>query len=275
LPSIIEIKEAKDNRAQIVIEPCYPGFGVTLGNSLRRVLLSSIQGAAINAFKVSGVQHEFSTLPGVKEDLIEIILNLKRVRVKSYSAEPVILKLQAKGAKEVKAKDIEKDSNVEIVSPEQVILTLTDAKASIDMELFVDKGYGYVTVEDREKEKVDIGTIIIDAIYSPLVSVGFDIENMRVGEQTNYERLILKIETDGSITPKEALERASVLLVDHFSVLLGENIEKSKKSKKEAIAEGAEEKDAEVVLEAGAEEKDAEVEEKPKKKRGRPKKADK
>ncbi|MBU1037299.1 DNA-directed RNA polymerase subunit alpha [Patescibacteria group bacterium] len=270
LPTTTDIKELKNSRAQVTIEPCYPGYGVTLGNALRRVLLSSIEGAAISSFKVKGTQHEFSTLPNIKEDLIEIMLNLKQVRVKVFSDEPVVLSLKVKGEKTVTAADIEKNSAIEIVDPEQPILTITDAKGEVEMEMIAQKGYGYVTVEEREKEKVDIGTIMIDAIYSPLVNVGFEIENVRVGEQTNYEKLILKIETDKTITPRQALEKAALVLNEHLSLLI------SKDAAKQSVKEPKQDQE----IEEKVKEEPAETapdntpveEEKPKRKRGRPKK---
>ena len=268
LPTTLEIKEAKDNKATAVLEPCYPGYGVTLGNSLRRVLLSSVGGAAISAVKIAGVQHEFSSLPNVKEDLVEMVLNIKKIRVKSFADEPVILKLNIKGEKKVTAGDIEKNAQVEIINPDAEIVTLTSKDASLAMELVVEKGRGYVTVDDRAKEKVDLGTILVDALYSPLVTVGFEIENVRVGDRTDYERLVLKIETDGSITPQQALNEASRILVDHFLFVSEESGPKEAKKAKKAVKE-EEEPAAE---EAGTEEA---VEEAPKKKRGRPKKTDK
>ena len=275
LPTKLEIQDAKGNMTTATLEPCYPGYGVTLGNSLRRVLLSSIEGSAITSIKVSGAQHEFSTLPNVKEDLIELVLNIKKIRLKSFSDEPVILKLSVKGEKKVTAGDIEKNAQVEVINSETEIVTLTSKDASLEMELVVEKGRGYVTVEDRSKEKVDIGTILVDSLYSPLVRVGFEIENVRVGDRTDYERLVLKIETDGSITPQEALNQASQILVDHFQFVLENSsagqTKKAKKAGKEEKAE-AEVADAEEEKKAPAEEAE---EEKPKKKRGRPKKTDK
>jgi len=255
LPTNLEIKEAKGNKAIAVIEPCYPGYGVTLGNALRRVLLSSIEGAAITAFKVKGASHEFSTLPHVKEDLVEIILNLKRIRLQVFSDEPVKLNLKVKGEKIVTAGDIEKNGQVEIVSADAKILTLTDKNADIEMEITVSKGRGYITVEERAKEKVDLGTIIIDAIYSPMVNVGFEVDSMRVGEKTDFDRLVLKLETDGSISPKDALHQASEILVKHFEFVLNNGKapkETEKIQEKEVATENAEEKPAKVSARGGS-----------------------
>lgn len=264
LPANIEIKQDKDNRAKITIEPCYPGYGVTLGNSLRRVLLSSIEGSAITSFKIVGVKHEFSSLPNVKEDVIEMMLNFKLIRLKVFSDEPVVLNLKVKGEKVVTAKDIEKNSQVEIANPDQVICTLTDKNSEIEMELIAQKGYGYVTVEKREKEKVDIGTIIIDAIYSPVLNVAFDIENVRVGERTDYERLILKVSTDGTITSQDALGQAANILVEQFNFVKGAKV-KTKSKEKSLEAESPNKDDL-------TNSDELEKEKIAKKKRGRPKK---
>jgi len=291
LPTKLEIKESKGNRAEVIIEPCYPGFGVTLGNALRRVLLSSLEGAAITSFKVDGAMHEFSSLPNVKEDLVELILNLKNVRLKIHTNEPVTLSLKAKGEKIITAGDIEKNSDVEIISTEQIIATLTDKSAELNMEFTVQKGKGYVTVEERVKEKVDLGVISIDAIYSPVVNIGFQVENVRVGERTDYDKVVIKIETDGSITPQEAMEDAAEILVEHFNFILGKKASSSaevagdkevlddiqtsdddkelKKQKNKKTSKNKKDSDDSEEL------KTEEVaEDKPKKKRGRPKKSE-
>lgn len=281
LPTKIDIKNGKNNKAQIIIEPCYPGYGVTLGNSLRRVLLSSIEGTAITAFKIKGVQHEFSHLPNIKEDAIEIMLNLKSIRLKSYSSEPLILNLKVKGEKLVTAKDIEKNAQVEIINGDQPICTMTDKNTELEMELTVAKGHGYVTVEEREKEKVDLGTIMIDAIYTPVINVGFDIENVRVGERTDYERLILNIETDGSLPPEDALQRASTILVRQFLFVSGEQSVENQSAEPEAeLKDGVEDSAVSIkqatVAEAAVEQKGSSAKAEPAtKKRGRPKKNDK
>ncbi|OGY88590.1 MAG: DNA-directed RNA polymerase subunit alpha [Candidatus Komeilibacteria bacterium RIFCSPLOWO2_01_FULL_45_10] len=280
LPTILTIKETKDHKALVVIEPCYPGYGVTLGNSLRRVLLSSIPGAAITAFKIEGVQHEFTSLPFIKEDVVELMLNLKNIRLKSFSDEPVVLNLEVRGEKTATAGDITKNSLVEIFTPDCLIATLTDKNAFLKMELTVQTGTGYVTVEERVKEKVDIGTVIIDALYTPVLSVSFDIENVRVGDRTDYEELILKIETDGTITPQAALKDASQILVEQFQYVLDNTLvlEKPKKAKKEKEEVKEEEVKEEAMEAKTAETKEEPViseatEDKPKKKRGRPKKS--
>lgn len=220
LPQKIDFKGVDKNKAEITIEPCFPGYGVTLGNALRRVLLSSLEGASVTAFKVTGTQHEFSTIPYVKEDLVEIILNLKKLRLKLFSDEPLILELTARGEKKVTAADITPNSQMEIINKNLTIATLTNKKAVLDMEIFVNKGRGYVTVETREKEKLEIGTIAIDSLYSPVINGGFEIENVRVGQKTDYEKIIINLETDGSITPKDAFHEATKILVEQFSQIL-------------------------------------------------------
>lgn len=209
----------EDNRIVFEIKPCYPGYGVTLGNSLRRVLLSSLPGAAITAVKIKGVPHEFSTIPYVLEDVVQIILNLKRIRIKMHSEEPVTLVLKVKGEKEVKASDIEKSSDVGIMNKNAHIATLTDKKAELEMEIRVEKGRGYLPVEKRAKDKLEIGTIAVDAIFSPVKKINYEVEDMRVGEHTDYNRLVIDIETDGSISPKDALTQSAQILADHFSLL--------------------------------------------------------
>ena len=230
-PQNISHKKITGNKSEVVIEPCYPGYGVTIGNSLRRVLLASLDGAAVVGFKIKGVDHEFTSTENVKEDVVEIFLNLKKVHLKIYEmpAEGDIkLNLKVSGEKKVTVGDINKDSNVEIVNKDQIIATLTDSKAEFEMEIFVRQGRGYETVEQREKEKLEIGTIAIDSLYSPVVNVGFNIESTRVGEMTNYEKLIMSIETNGTITSEEAINRASALLVKQFDVLLADKEVKPK-----------------------------------------------
>lgn len=263
LPSKIEIKKGKlENEAVITVEPCYYGYGTTLGNALRRVILSSLPGAAVTAVKIKGVQHEFSAIPHVKEDVIEILLNLKQLRMKVFSTEPVRLVLKAKGEKEVTAKDIEKSADVEIINKDLHLAEMTNKNAELEMEIFVSQGRGYVPVEAREKEKLELGAIAVDSIFAPIKNIGYKVENVRVGDITNYDKLILNIETDGTISPEDALEYGVHLLIDHFNLFLG----------KAPAAEEAEEVGAKPAEEAGAGEvKDGE--EKPKKKRGRPKKA--
>jgi len=217
----------KNNIGIFHIEGLYPGYGLTLGNALRRTLLSSLPGAAITQVKIKGVSHEFSTLEGMVEDIVELTLNLKKVRFHFFAEEPQVLKLYAKGEKEVTANDIEKTTLVEVVNPSLHLATLTSKNAQLDMELVVEKGLGYSPVESRHLERLSIGTIVLDAIFSPIVRANFKVENMRVGERTDYNRLILEIETDGSIAPSEALHKAAHILQDHFNKIAGEKIEET------------------------------------------------
>lgn len=219
LPQTPKVALEEDNRAVIVVEGLYPGYGLTLGNALRRVLLSSLPGAAVTSFMIKGVPHEFSTIPGILEDVVEISLNLKRLRFRMHAEEPQKLTLSVKGEREIKAKDLSKNPQVEIVNPGQHIATLTAKNAALEMELQVEKGIGYSQVEARKKEKLPIGMIAIDAIYSPIKNVNFEVENMRVGDRTDFNRLKLHIETDGSMRPLEAFSRACQLLIDHFELV--------------------------------------------------------
>lgn len=219
LPNKIYFAAEEKFKSVVVIEPLYPGYGVTIGNALRRVLLSSLPGAAVTAVKIRSVDHEFSTVPNVTEDVVDIILNLKQLRLKLDSQEPVRLELKAKGQKEVRAKDIKPDSRVEIVNPELLIATLDNKQAELMMEIVVENGRGYVPVEMRESEKLEIGMIAVDAIFTPMRNVNFEVENVRVGQITNYDKLTITMETDGSITGGEALDLASQILVDHFALL--------------------------------------------------------
>ena len=225
LPQNPKIVKSENNRAIFEIEGLYPGYGVTLGNALRRTLLSSLPGAAITGVKIKGVHHEFSTIPGVAEDVIEIILNLRQVRFKLHSAGPIKLLLNAKGEKEVKAGDIKTTSEVEIINPEQLLAAITDKKTELEIEIEVDSGLGFVPVEARKKEKLEIGVIAVDALFSPIRKVNFEVENMRVGERTDFNRLRLDIETDGSMSPEDAFKKANEILVEQFKTLIIESEE--------------------------------------------------
>lgn len=216
LPLSIKSIEEKKNFGRFEIEGLYPGYGITIGNALRRVLLSSIEGAAVTSFKIKGVHHEYSTIDYVAETVLDIMLNLKQLRVKLYSNEPQVLKLRAGGEKKVWAKDFEPNPLVEIMNPDLHLATITDKRGKIEMEVIVEKGVGYSQVEERKKEKISIGTIAVDAIFSPIQKVNYLVENMRVGDRTDFNRLIINIETDGSVSPKEALVKASVILKNHF-----------------------------------------------------------
>lgn len=219
-----KVIEKKGNKAIFQIEALYPGYGVTIGNSLRRVLFSSLEGAAVTQIKIAGVQHEFSTIPGVLEDMVEIMLNLKQLRFKVYSPEPQKGFLRVKGEKEVKASDFELPTQVEVMNKSVHIATLTDKKASLDLEIQIEKGIGYQPRELRKKptvhtqEKLEIGEIPLDAIFTPIKRVSYKIENMRVGERTDFDRLNLEIETDGTLSPEEAFFQSSEILVNQFSL---------------------------------------------------------
>lgn len=221
LPNIKTVKEDGD-RATLAIEPLYSGYGMTLGNSLRRVILSSLGGAAVTAVKIDNVAHEFSTINGVKEDVVEIILNLKKLRFRVYSDEPQFIILTKKGKGKVTAADIKTNSEVEIVNTDQHIATIDSDKAQIGMEIKVEKGRGYIPVEAREHEKLEVGMIAVDALYSPVRRVRYNVENTRVGQVTDLDRLVLEVETDGSISPMDAVTQAADILVRHFSVVAGQ-----------------------------------------------------
>lgn len=221
LPNIKTVKE-DGNRATFAIEPLYSGYGMTLGNSLRRVILSSLGGAAVTAVKIDNVAHEFSTIDGVKEDVVEIILNLKKLRFRVYSDEPQYIILTKKGKGNVTAADIKANSDIEIVNTDQHIATIDNDKTQIGMEIKVEKGRGYIPVESRENEKLEVGMIAVDALYSPVRRVRYNVENTRVGQVTDLDRLVLEVETDGSISPMDAVTQASEILVRHFSVVSGQ-----------------------------------------------------
>ncbi|MDD3301898.1 MAG: DNA-directed RNA polymerase subunit alpha [Patescibacteria group bacterium] len=227
----IEFKPGKDqNEGLIIVEPLYPGYGMTLGNSLRRVLLSSLPGAAVVGVKIKGVSHEFMAMPNVKEDVLEIILNLKQLRLKVHSEEEVRLELHVKGAKKITAADIEKNSAVQIANPELFLAETTSADANLDLEIFINEGRGYRMVEGSKKDGRDIGYIEIDSIFSPVLIVSIDVENTRVGKMTNWDKLVLNLKTDGTISPMEAFEQSVKILVDQFSILLPGAIEQNKEA---------------------------------------------
>jgi DNA-directed RNA polymerase subunit alpha len=219
LPLTPKVIEKKGNKATFEIEALYPGYGVTIGNSLRRILLSSLPGAAVTQVKIKGVSHEFSTIPGVMEDVISILLNLKQLRLRVFSDEPQIGTLKIKGEKEVKGSDFKLPPQVELINKDAPVATLTDKKVQLEMEIQIEKGLGYLPVERRKKGKLEIGAIALDAIFTPVRNVAFRVENMRVGERTDFDRLILEIETDGTISPEEVFYQATQILTQHFSFL--------------------------------------------------------
>ncbi len=221
LPSKPRIVREEGVHGTYEIDGLYPGYGHTLGNSLRRIILSSLPGAAITRVKIDGIEHEFSAINGVKEDVITIILNLKKLRLRLTGNEGVVLKLSGKGAVELKGKDIELPGQVEILNPEQHIVSLTDKSSNVSMELHVEKGLGYVSKEILQKERVDIGMINLDATFTPIRKANYEVENMRVGDRTDFNRLRLAIETDGTIAPREALEKSIVIMIEQLKSVVG------------------------------------------------------
>ncbi len=219
LSKTVEIKTVKEEATAGMFEigSLFAGYGLTIGNALRRTLLSSLPGAAVTQVKIRDVLHEFSTLPGVKEDVVELSLNFKKLRFRMHTDEPQVLTLKAKGERVVTAGDIETNAEVELINPDQIIAHLTAKSAELDMEVRVERGLGYSSVENRKSEgKLPIGTIAIDAFFSPVTKVNYTIENMRVGDRTDYNKLRIEIETDGSISPSSALRKSASVLRDHF-----------------------------------------------------------
>ena len=220
-PALANIDEHSATSATFVVEPLHAGYGNTLGNSLRRVLLSSIEGAAIVAFRIEGATHEFTTVAGVKEDVVDIMLNLKNVRLKVHTDQPIELRLEKKGAGVITAGDITASADVEIVNPEQVIATIDDPKKSIIFDLVVEAGRGYRTIEESSESRLHSDMIALDAVFSPVLRVRYKVDNTRVGQETNLDKLLLTVYTDGSISPRDAFEEASAILVNQYTALAG------------------------------------------------------
>jgi len=231
-PGLVKVDDHSDTSASFVIEPLHNGYGMTLGNSLRRVLLSSISGAAVTAFKIEGITHEFTSVPGVKEDIVDIMLNLKGVRLRVYGNELQTLRIVKQGKGAVTAKDIQTNADVEIVNPEHVIATIDEAKSKLVIDLAVEVGRGYRTIEEGATRKAS-DMIAIDAIFSPVLRVRYKVENTRVGQATDLDRLFLTVDTDGSITPQDAFEEASAILVNQYTALAG----KTKVASNEVVSE--------------------------------------
>lgn len=221
LPSKPKIVSEEEFKGIYEIDGLYPGYGHTLGNSLRRIILSSLPGASITSVKIAGVSHEFSVLEGVKEDVITILLNLKKIRIKMLTDEPQTLSLKMKGVKDITAGDIEKPGQIEILNPELPIAHITNPSTTLEMEITVEKGLGYVSREALQKNKVDIGTIALDAIFTPIRRVSYEVENMRVGDRTDFNRLRVLIETDGTIMPREALEKSIEIMINQLKAVVG------------------------------------------------------
>lgn len=244
LPLPPKIIQKKKNQAVFEIESLYPGYGVTIGNALRRVLLSSLQGAAVTEVKIKGAPHEFSTIPGILEDTIMLILNIKNLRFKIYEGESQKVNLSMKGEKEVKGSDFKLSPQVKLVNPETHIATITDKKAEFEVEILIEKGIGYVPKDQRKTQKSEIGSISLDAIFTPIKNVNFQVENMRVGDRTDFDKLSLEIETDGTITPEEAFFQACDILIKHFNIIFEKKSKKSESEKDLSEKEGAGEQDA-------------------------------
>ncbi|MBI5816834.1 MAG: DNA-directed RNA polymerase subunit alpha [Candidatus Yonathbacteria bacterium] len=220
------------------IDGLYPGYGHTLGNSLRRIILSSLPGAAITSVKISGVSHEFSTIQGVKEDVITILLHLKKVRFKMLTDEPQTVTLSVKGVKGVTAADIKVPGQVEVLSKDAPIATITDKGTTLDIEMRIEKGLGYIPKDVHQKEKVDVGTIAVDAIFTPIRRVNYEVENMRVGDRTDHNRLKVSIETDGTLTPREALEKSIEIMINQLKSIVGFKEEEYSSNERDMNAEG-------------------------------------
>ncbi len=221
LPSKPKVILEEGSHGVYEIDGLYPGYGHTLGNSLRRIILSSLPGSAITTVKIAGVSHEFTTIEGVKEDVITILLNLKKIRIKVLTEESQTLTLNVKGIKEVTAGDIKATGQVEILNPELVLAHITDKSTELSIELTVERGLGYVSKEVLQKNKVDIGTITLDASFTPIRRVHYEVENMRVGDRTDFNRLKISIETDGTLTPKEALEKSIETMIAQLKSIVG------------------------------------------------------
>ena len=220
-PALAEIQDLSDNVATFVVKPLEPGYGNTLGNSLRRVLLSSINGAAIVAFKIDGVSHEFTSIEGVKEDVVDIMLNLKNIKFKAHTDSPVELRLEKAGAGVITAADIQASADMEVVNPDQIIATIDDAKTKFVMDLVVESGHGYKTIEESSEDRIHSDMIAVDAIFTPVLRVRYKVDNTRVGQASNLDKLNITIETDGSLSPREAFEQASAILANQYTALAG------------------------------------------------------
>src|SRR3990167_234845 len=232
LPSKPRIVSEEEFKGTYEIDGLYPGYGHTLGNSLRRIILSSLPGAAITSVKIEGVPHEFSVLDGVKEDVVTMLLNLKKVRIQMITDEPQIISLNVKGPNIVKAGDMKTPSQLEILNPNQQIAEITDKKTNLSMEITVERGLGYVSKDVLQKDKVDIGVISLDAIFTPIRRVNYEVENMRVGNRTDFNRLRIVIETDGTITAHKALEKSIEIMINQLKAVVGfKEREISKKTK--------------------------------------------
>lgn len=220
-PLLAKIEEIDSQNATFTIEPLHAGYGNTLGNSLRRVLLSSIEGGAIVAFRIEGTSHEFSTIEGVKEDVVDIMLNLKEVRLRVHTNEPIELRLEKKGAGPVTAGDIKTTADVEVINPDHVIATIDDPKKTVIIDFVVESGRGYRSIEDSSTSRMHSDMIALDAVFTPVLRARYKVDGTRVGEETNLDKLELSIMTDGSISPRDAFEQAAAILVNQYQALAG------------------------------------------------------
>jgi len=220
-PALARVDDTGANTSTFVIEPLHAGYGNTLGNSMRRVLLSSIEGASIVAFRIEGATHEFTTVAGIKEDVVDIMLNLKGVDLVCHSDQPVELRIEKKGAGDITAADIKTTADVEVVNPDHVICSVDDPKKSVTIDLVVESGRGYRTIEESSTERIHSDMIALDAMFSPVLRVRYKVDPTRVGQETNLDKLELTVETNGSITPRDAFEEAAAILVNQYSALAG------------------------------------------------------
>ena len=221
LPSKPRISSEEEHSGTYEIDGLYPGYGHTLGNSLRRIILSSLPGAAITSVKIDGIEHEFSTMRGVREDVVTILLNLKKLRFEMLTQEPQVVTLKLKGPKKVSGSDLKLPGQVRLLNPNSYVCELTDKDASIEAEFRIERGLGYVPREALKKERVDIGEISVDAIFSPIRRVNYEVENMRVGDRTDFNRLRITIETDGTIEPRAALEQSIEVMITQLKAIVG------------------------------------------------------
>ncbi|MDP3900659.1 MAG: DNA-directed RNA polymerase subunit alpha [bacterium] len=256
--------EKQKHNGQIIIEPCYPGYGTTLGNAIRRVMLSSLPGAAVVGVKIKGVDHEFSAIEGVKEDALEILLNLKQLRLQMFEEAPetigdkvLKLELKVKGPKKVTGADITKNSEIKVSNPDIHLFEITDKNTEIEMEFSVMSGYGYVPIEGREHQEKEVGYIDIDSVFSPVKSIKVEVENVRVGKMTNWDKLVIDVETDATITFEQAYKEVCAILVNQFSYLL-ENADNKKGKKASEAEEVSEENSDDTEDEKAADEADEE-----------------
>ncbi len=229
--NLAEVNQLSDNSAEFVIRPLFYGYGNTLGNSLRRVLLSSVKGAAITSFSIDGASHEYTAVPGVREDVVDIMLNLKNIRLKSHSDEPVEVSFEVKASDitdgKVTAGDIKFPADIEVGNPDQIICHLDDKNASLKMRLIVETGRGYLSIDRSSNDRIHSDMIALDAVFTPVLRVRFKVENTRVGQDMNYQQLTLTVDTDGTITPQEAFEEAAAILVNQYTALAGGTVVES------------------------------------------------